>query len=54
MLKNVYLFTGEEKYLLDQELKRWTDNFSQKFGTDSIFAYHNENWNEGSVKQSIF
>jgi len=54
MLKNVYLFTGEEKYLLDQELKRWTDGFSQKFGEDAMFVYHNENWDDWSVKQSIF
>lgn len=54
MLKNVYFFTGQEKYLLDMELKRWTSNFSQKFGEDSVFFYHNENWDEWWVKQSIF
>lgn len=54
MLKNVYLFTGEERYLLDFELHRWTSNFSQKFGKDSVFFYHNENWDEWWVNQSIF
>jgi hypothetical protein len=46
MLKNVYLFTGEEKYLLDLEFYRWTSNFSQKFGNDAVFLYHNENRDE--------
>ena len=54
MLKNVYFFTWEERYLLDQELNRWTSNFSLKFWKDAISIYHNENWNEWSVKQSIF
>jgi len=54
MLKNVYLFTWEEKYLLDLELHRWTSNFSQKFGSDAVFFYHNENWDGWSVNQSIF
>ncbi len=54
MLKNVYFFTWEEKYLLDQELNRWTSNFSQKFWKNSVSVYHNENWNDWEVKQSIF
>lgn len=54
MLKNVYFFTWEEKYLLDQEVNRWTSNFSQKFWKDAISLYNNENRNEGEVKQSVF
>jgi len=54
MLKNVYLFMWEEKYLLDKELKRWTSNFLQKFGEDSLFVYNTENWDEVSANQSIF
>ncbi len=44
----------EEKYLLDKELKRWTSNFLQKFGEDSLFVYNTENWDEVSANQSIF
>lgn len=54
MLKNVYLFIGEEKYLLDKEVSRRTGNFLQKFGTDSLFVYNNENRDEMSASQSIF
>ncbi len=54
MLKNVYLFTGEERYLLDQEVSRRTKNFLEKFGKDSLFVYNNENWDEVSAIQSIF
>lgn len=54
MLKNVYLFMWEEKYLLEKELKRWTSNFLQKFGEDSLFIYNLENWDEVSANQSIF
>jgi len=54
MLKNVYLFMWEEKYLLDQEINRRTSNFVQKFGRDSLFVYNMENWDEVSASQSIF
>lgn len=54
MLKNVYLFIGEERYLLDREVWRRTDNFLQKFGEDSLFVYNNENWDEVGASQSIF
>ncbi|MCK9467110.1 MAG: DNA polymerase III subunit delta [Candidatus Absconditabacterales bacterium] len=54
MLTNIYLFTGEEKYLLDQEVNRRISNFSQKFGQDSVSFFHVENWDEGKVKQSIY
>ena len=50
----MYLFMWEERYLLDQEVSRWTTNFVQKFGEDSLFVYNNENWDEMSASQSIF
>lgn len=54
MLKNVYLFTGEERYLVDQEVSRRTQNFLSKFGEESLFVYNNENRDEVSASQSIF
>jgi len=39
---------------LEKELKRWTSNFLQKFGEDSLFIYNLENWDEVSANQSIF
>lgn len=54
MLDNVYLFTWEERFLIDQELQRWISSFSQKFGNDSIFVFNNENRDWWAVNQNIF
>lgn len=54
MLSNVFLFTWEEKYLLDKEISRRKQNFAEKFGKDAIFAFNNENFDLGQVKQAIF
>ncbi len=54
MLTNVFLFTWEEKYLLDKELARWKETFVAKFGTESIFSFDLENLDMGMVKQSIY
>ncbi len=35
----IYLFTGEEQYLVHQEVLRRKQNFSEKFGPDAIFEY---------------
>jgi DNA polymerase III delta subunit len=54
MLSNVYLFTGEERFLLDRELTRRKENFVLKYGADSIFAFDFENLDMGMVKQAIY
>lgn len=54
MLSNVFLFTWEEKYLLDKEISRRKQNFAEKFGKEAIFAFNNENFDLGQVKQAIF
>ena len=54
MLGNVYLFTWEERFLVDKELERWVSNFSQKFWKDSIFVFNNENWDEWAINQNMF
>ena len=48
-MKNVYLFTGEEKYLLQAEIARWKANFSQKFGQDSVFSFDTENFDAQKI-----
>jgi len=53
-MKKVYLFTGEEKYLLDQELKRWMANFVQKFGSESVFFFSNQNFDTSKALEVIF
>jgi DNA polymerase III delta subunit len=54
MLKNIFLFTGEEKFLLHQELKRRTDGFVQKYGTDSIFTFKTDNFNLEGLRQALY
>lgn len=52
-MSNIYLFTGEERYLLDQELQRWRDGFVQKFGAETVFVYSPENFEPSSMMQNI-
>ena len=54
MLKNIFLFTWQEKYLLDNELKRWKDGFIEKFGKDSIFVFNSENFDAWRINECIF
>lgn len=54
MLSNVFLFTWEERHLLDKEISRRKQNFVEKFGKDAIFTFNNENFDVGQIKQAIF
>lgn len=54
MAENVYLFTWEERFLVDKELERRTSNFSQKFWKDSIFTFNSENRDNWNITQNIF
>lgn len=52
-MSNIFLFTGEERYLLDKELQRWRDGFVQKFGAETVFLYGPENFDPSSMMQNI-
>ena len=54
MAGKIFLFTGQEKYNLNKELKFWTDSFRQKFGESSVDVYNSENRNEWKINQAIF
>lgn len=54
MLQNVYLFTGQETYLLDKEILRWKGNFLSKFGPESVFHFTLDNLDIGQIKQAIY
>jgi len=54
MLQNVYLFTGQETYLLDKEILRWKSNFLSKFGSESVFHFTLDNLDIGHIKQAIY
>jgi DNA polymerase III delta subunit len=53
-LSNVYLFTGQEKYLLDKEIQRRKDNFLAKFGLESVFHFGVDNLDVSMIKQAIY
>ncbi|MFA6256264.1 MAG: hypothetical protein WC606_03700 [Candidatus Absconditabacterales bacterium] len=54
MLQNVFLFTGQETYLLDKELFRRKEGFLQKFGADSVFSFSLDNLDIAQIKQAIY
>jgi len=53
-MKNIYVFTWEEKYSLDKEVLRWKENFAQKFGKDAIFVFDNQNFDAERVLEAVF
>ena len=52
--KKIFLFTWENRYTLNKELRRWKDMFAEKNGADSVFSFNRENWDYGQIKQTIF
>lgn len=54
MIKNVYLFTGEESLLIQQEIKRWEKAFKEKKGENSTFIFSSENFDNNQVIQTTF
>lgn len=52
--KNIFLFTWEEKYLLDQELNRWKDSFISKFWENSFFSFNNQTFSSDELSQTIY
>lgn len=54
MIQNIFLFTGQETYLLDKELFRRKEWFLQKFGPDSVFSFSLDNLDISQIKQAIY
>lgn len=50
----IFLFTWEEKYLLDLELNRWKDWFISKFWPNSFSSYNNQNFSSDELSQTIY
>jgi DNA polymerase III delta subunit len=48
-MSNIFLFTGEDRYVVDQEINRWKEGFLQKFGWDAIFSYSPENFDPTAI-----
>lgn len=53
MIQNIYFFTGEEKYLLNKEIKRWKDTFVSKFSADSVFSFWSGSFDMAAFRQTV-
>jgi len=53
-IKKIFLFTWENTYTLNKELKRWKDMFAEKNGSESVFSFNRENRDYAQIKQTIF
>lgn len=53
-MSNIFLFTGEEQYLLDAELHRRAEWFVQKYGNDTVSVYDSQNFDTDQILQEIF
>lgn len=54
MFNNIFLFTGEEIYLLHQELQRWKQGFLEKYGPDTVFSFSFPEREPALAQQAIF
>lgn len=52
--KKIFLFTWENSYTLNKELKKRKDAFIEKNGADSVFIFNRENRDYGQIKQIIY
>lgn len=48
-----YLFTGEESYLLSQELEKWTNNFLEKYGPDTVMSLSLREYSPEEIVQIV-
>ena len=54
MAAKTFLFTGEESYLLNQELTKRKSSFSAKYGKENLSVYTTENFSAARVTNDIF
>ena len=52
--KRIFLFTWENSYTLNKELKKRKNAFTERNGADSVFVFNRENRDYGQIKQTIF
>ncbi len=53
-ISNVYLFTGEEDLLIEQEIKKRKQGFASKNGENAVFVFDSENFDNNQVIQTSF
>lgn len=54
MSSTIYLFTGENSYILSTELTKRKTQFKEKFGSDSLFEFTSQNWDFTQIKQALY
>lgn len=52
--EKIYLFTGENRFSLQQEIEKWVRMFKEKNGPESVFSFNSENRDYTNIKQTIF
>ena len=53
MQENISLFTGEERYMLQQELLRWKKGFCEKYGAQNLFVFHADELDRDRIQQAL-
>jgi len=53
MNNKVFLFTGDERFLLQQELRRWTSAFAEKHGVENLFVIRSDAFDLSTIKQAL-
>ena len=49
----IFLFTGEEKFLLDQQLKKWKDAFVKKYGSNNLYIFQEDNFDPEQIASAL-
>ncbi len=52
-MSNKFLFTGEEPYMLHQELHKWKAAFLGKYGEQGLFHFTSDELDHGPIMQAI-
>lgn len=50
----IFFFTGENAYMLNQELNKRKSTFLEKYGSDGLFEFSQQNWDLGQIKQALY
>ena len=49
----IFLFPGEEKFLLDQQLKKWKDAFVKKYGSNNLYIFQEDNFDPEQIASAL-
>ena len=49
----IFLFTGEEKFLLDKQLSTWKDAFIKKYWENNLYIFQEDNFNAENIASAL-